>query len=229
MSTALWSSVGKKVIMALTGLGLFVFVVAHLLGNLLLLSGNPDAFNRYSHKLVSLRGILIAAETVLLAAFMFHIIAAIAVAISKKKARPESYYKTAGAGGASRKTLSSSTMIYTGVLLLVFTVIHLITFKYGPGMKEGYVTIVDGVAMRDLYRLVVDVFSNRWYVIGYIGVMIFLGLHLRHGFWSAFQSLGAHHPRYTPILYAAGLVFAIVIAVGYLIIPVWIYFRGLAR
>lgn len=218
----IWSSVGKKFIMALTGLAMIIFLIEHLSGNLLLFNGNPEPFNKYSHFLISFGWLLIVAELILLAFFIFHIVSGISVFIGKKKARPVGYHKTAKAGNPSRKTIASTTMIYTGIILFVFIVIHLKTFKYGPYYK----TTVDGVEMRDLYRLVTEVFSDPLYVIWYVLAMGFLGFHLRHGFWSAFQSLGVYHPRYTPLIYTVGIILAIVLAVGFLGIPIWIFFTG---
>ncbi|MFQ5866198.1 MAG: succinate dehydrogenase cytochrome b subunit, partial [bacterium] len=181
-----------------------------------------DPFNKYSHFLISFGAIIIVAELILIAILLFHVISGVSIALGKIKARPVSYKKTANAGGASKKTISSTTMIYTGILIFVFLVIHLKTFKFGP----YYTTNVDGVEMRDLYKLVMEVFVKPGYVIWYVAVMVLLGFHLRHGFWSAFQSLGAYHPRYMPIIYAVGIILAIVLAVGFLGIPLWIYFTG---
>lgn len=226
---SLWSTVGKKILTGVTGLALFFFVVVHLAGNLLLFSSSPEPFNSYSHELTRLGGSLYFAEGLLLLAFLIHAGAAVAVTLGNRRARPRPYLRWESRGAPSRKTLSSSTMIWSGLVFLVFTVIHLKTFKFGPDLEEGYVTYVDGEPVRDLYRLVVEVFSNEAYVVGYVAAMIFLGFHLHHGFWSAFQSLGAHHPRYSPLLYGAGLVFAILLAAGFLVIPVWIYFQGVGR
>ncbi|MFQ6114069.1 MAG: succinate dehydrogenase cytochrome b subunit [bacterium] len=222
LSKALWSSVGKKLLMAITGLAMIIFLIEHLSGNLLLFDKNPDPFNKYSHFLISFGSILIVAELILVAILLSHVISGVAVFLGKIKARPVSYKKTANAGKPSKKTISSTTMIYTGILLFVFLAIHLKTFKYGT----YYTTTVDGVEMRDLHRLVVEVFQKPGYVIWYVAAMVFLGFHLRHGFWSAFQSLGAYHPRYMPIIYAIGIVVAIVLAAGFLGIPIWIYFTG---
>lgn len=223
----LWSSVGKKALMGLTGLLLVLFIIEHLLGNLMLFSPDPDPFNEYSHILVSLGDILIVVELGFLLFFILHIYSGVTVFIGKIKARPESYQKTTNSGPPSKKNISSTTMIYTGVVLLVFVAIHLKTFKYGPGIAEGYVRDVQGVAMRDLYRLVYEVFQDPKYVIGYVLTMVLLGFHLRHGFWSAFQSLGLYHPRYTPIIYTIGFILAVVLAVGYLAMPIWVYFDPL--
>jgi succinate dehydrogenase / fumarate reductase cytochrome b subunit len=113
-------------------------------------------------------------------------------------------------------------MILTGIVVLIFVGVHLKSFKYGP----HYSTEVDGVVMRDLHRLVVQKFSRVEYVAGYVVAMVFLGFHLRHGFWSAFQSLGVHHPRFTPVIYGTGVVLAILLAAGFIVLPVWIFFCG---
>jgi succinate dehydrogenase / fumarate reductase cytochrome b subunit len=99
-------------------------------------------------------------------------------------------------------------------------------FKYGPNVASGYVQELDGVPMRDLHRLVVETFQRPWVVISYSVVMLLLALHLRHGFWSAFQSLGAMKPGLTPLTYGIGLLLAVVLGLGFLTLPVWIYFHG---
>jgi succinate dehydrogenase / fumarate reductase cytochrome b subunit len=226
VQTIVWSSVAKKLINAITGLGLSIFIVIHLLGNLALLTGQADTFNAYSHFLLNLGTLIYLAEAGIVIFFLFHIFTAVSVWWDKQMARPQAYKETGAAGTPSKKTISSRTMIYTGAILLIFTVLHLITFKYGPGIKEGYVTEIDGVVMRDLYRLTIEVFQRPGYVIWYVVAMGLLGFHLRHGFWSAFQSLGVNHPRWTPIIYGVALLFALVMAIGFLILPVVIYFRG---
>ncbi|MFQ5630615.1 MAG: succinate dehydrogenase cytochrome b subunit, partial [bacterium] len=198
---------------------LILFIVEHLLGNLLLFSNNPNPFNKYSHFLISLGNILVVVELGFLAFFILHIYSGISVFVGKIKARPEGYHKTTNSGPPSKKNISSITMIYTGIVLLVFVAIHLKTFKYG----QYYPTIVGGVEMRDLYKLVYKVFQDPKYVIGYVLTMALLGFHLRHGFWSAFQSLGVYHPRYTPIISIIGIIVAVVLAVGYLVMPIWVY------
>jgi len=216
------SSVTKKIITGVTGLGLFIFVIFHLLGNLLIFKEDPGAFNEYSHTLVSLGWILIGLELGLLVFFLFHIFYGLSVRWTGKQARSVGYYKLESGGKPSRKNLASTTMAITGVIILVFTVLHLRTFKFGP----HYTTVVNGVEMRDLHRLVLEVFQNPGYVIWYVIAMVVLGFHLSYGFWSAFQSLGVYHPRLTPVLYAMGYILAIAIAAGYIAIPAWIYFTG---
>ena len=226
--SAVMSSVGRKILMSLTGLVMFGFVIGHMVGNLQLLTGGGDVFNRYAHFLIGLGGLLILAELVLLMSLLVHIWTAVNIVRGKRAARPVSYGKSGSAGAPSRKTFASSTMIYTGVLIQVFLVIHIKSFKYGPAEAEGYVTTVDGVEMRDLHRLVIETFQQPEWVIGYAIAMIALGIHLSHAFWSAFQSLGLYHHRYTPIVYNVGRLLAFVIALGFFVIPIWIYYFGAA-
>jgi succinate dehydrogenase / fumarate reductase cytochrome b subunit len=229
LRTYLWSSVGKKIITAISGLGLYFYIILHLAGNLTLFTRNPDIFNSYAHFLTGLGWLVVAIEIGLLLFFLFHIIGGVIVYIGKLRARPESYIKYESAGPPSKRTVSSTTMVWTGLVIGIFTTWHVITFKYGPGIGEGYVATIDGVVVRDLYRLVVEVFGNRWYVIWYVATMIFLGFHLRHAFWSSFQSLGANNRVLTPLFYGAGVVMAILLALGFLFLPVFIYFTGGAR
>ncbi|MFQ5770322.1 MAG: succinate dehydrogenase, partial [bacterium] len=109
LTKALWSSVGKKILMAVTGLAMIIFLIEHLSGNLLLFNKNPDPFNKYSHFLISFGAIIIVAELILIAILLFHVISGISIALGKFNARPVSYQKTANAGGASKKTISSTT------------------------------------------------------------------------------------------------------------------------
>ena len=222
----LWSSVCKKTLNAVSGLALCGFIVVHLVGNITLLTGKAEAFNSYAHFLLSTGALIYVAEGGLLLFFLLHILTGTMVWWDKQMARPQSYEKSSAAGDPSKKTIASSTMIYTGVTILTFSVLHLLTFKYGPGMGEGYTVQIGGETIRDLYRLSIDVFQRPGYTIWYIIAMIILGTHLRHGFWSAFQSLGLNHPRYTPIIYGIALIFGVFMAFGFLVIPAIIFFRG---
>lgn len=216
------SSIGKKIIMALTGLAMVGFLIEHLTGNLLLFTENPEPYNKYAHTILSFGWLIIVAEVILIGVLVSHMFSAISITLGKKKARPVKYVKTGKAGGPSKKTFASSSMIWTGILTFIFIVIHLKTFKFGP----DYSTTVDGERMRDLHTLVWGVFQNPIYVFWYVGTLAFLGFHLRHGFWSAFQSLGVNHPKFTPIIYTAALILALAIAVGFIGIPLWIFFRS---
>jgi len=219
-SRTMVSSLGKKIFMGLTGLALSGFIVVHLMGNLALLNPDKDPFNKYAHFLLSLGTLLYVAEFILAAIFLIHFIYAIYITIGNWLARPQGYVMVKNAKHASKKTLASISMIWTGLLIIVFTVLHLLHFKYGEVIMY---TTADGVFIRDLYTLVYRFFSNIWNVIFYVLVMISLGVHVSHGLWSAFQSLGIDGLRFTRFVYGFGYVFAVFMGVGFLFLPVWIY------
>lgn len=212
------SSVGKKQIMGVTGLLLCGFLLSHLAGNMLLFVG-PEAFNKYSHALVS-NPLIYLAEAILVLLFLSHIAMAIRLTIENKKARPEPYYMRKISGRGSN--LASSTMPYTGMIALIFLVIHICGIKYGP----VYNTEIAGVAVRDIYRTTVEYFRDPLHVLGYLVAMLALGVHTAHGFWSAFQSLGFSHPKYTPKLKIASKLYGLLIFVGFSSLPVYCYFLG---
>ncbi len=209
------SSIVKKQAMAITGLLLCGFLVTHLAGNFLIIY-SADAFNQYAYALTS-NPLIYVAEAGLAALFLGHIGMAIKLTLENHKARPQKYYMKKPTGRGS--TFASSTMPYTGMITLIFLVIHLINFKFGP----LYMTTVDGVEMRDLYRTVVEYFASPLNVLWYIIAMVALGIHLSHGVWSAFQSLGFNHPSYTPTLRMASKAFAVLIVVGYSSLPIYCY------
>ena len=219
----LLSSLTRKYLMALTGLGLVIFVILHLLGNVLLYFPHGEAFNAYALKLESLGALLLIAEGGLVGTFLVHILLAFGVTWTKSSARPIGYQMSVSKGGDSKNTILSRNMIITGVVLLVFVVLHIWHFKFGPGMAEGYVTEIKGEKARDLHRWVVESFQNGWIVTGYVAVMIVLGSHIRHGFWSAFQSLGLNYPKCSKPIYCFAAVLAVLLALGFLGIPIWIY------
>jgi succinate dehydrogenase / fumarate reductase cytochrome b subunit len=215
-SKALSTSVGSKFLIALTGLALVGFLILHLAGNLLILLG-PDKFNSYSHALIS-NPLVIPAELGLVALLLLHVFKAVQHVVKGRTARPQAYSKQVWAGGPSRKSLGSATMVFSGLILLAFLVVHLATMKYGP-----YYSSV-GTDARDLYRLVVEVFQSPAAVVFYVVAMVVTGLHLRHGISSAFQSLGLMTPGWTPTILTGGLWLAVILAAGFALLPVWVYF-----
>jgi succinate dehydrogenase / fumarate reductase cytochrome b subunit len=214
------SPIGKKLITGVTGLGLVTFVLVHMVGNLLLFAGH-DAYNAYAHHLESLGPLLWTVETVLAAVFVIHAIAGIHISIGRFRARPEGYATYASKGDPSLQSLSSRTMIVTGGVMAAFLVIHLLNFKFGT----RYGTQVDGQSVRDLARLVLEKFQQPAYAFGYSGVMVLLGLHLRHGIWSALQSLGMMAKPVKLGIYGASLALGVAIAAGFIIMPLAVYFH----
>jgi succinate dehydrogenase / fumarate reductase cytochrome b subunit len=211
------SSVGTKLLIGITGLLLFVYMLLHLAGNALILAG-AEVFNEYSHKLVS-NPLIIPIELGLLAVFVLHIYKTVRMVLVNRAARPAGYAKKASAGHTSRKSFASSTMIASGLFLLFFVIVHVKQFKFG----SYYQTIADA-STRDLYRTEIEVFRNPVWVLFYVIGTVVVGLHLRHGIASGFQSIGADHPLYTRRLTAIGIVLAIVIGGGLGLIPIWVYF-----
>lgn len=212
------TSIGQKQIMAITGLLLCGFLVAHLVGNLSLLLG-PAAFNKYSHALIS-NPLIYLAEIGLAGLFLAHIAMAFKVMYENKKARPVAYhsYNKSGRGG----TFASATMAYSGVIALVFLVFHILGLKFGT----QYTTLIDGVEMRDLYKTTIEYFQDPLHISGYIFSMLALGVHTSHGFWSAFQTLGVSHPKYMPKIQLASTLFGIIIAIGFSALPIFCYYQG---
>lgn len=225
-TTALRSSVGKKAVMAVTGIALMLFLVVHLGGNLTLFACDGGRlFNAYAHHLESLGPLLVVAEAGLLAIFLFHVVSAFTVYVEKVRARPDGYAVVDTKGGPSRKTLASRSMIVTGVLLLLFIPLHVWMFKFNQG--RGFTVMdVHGKDVKDLYLVVLYAFKEPAKAWSYAVVMFLLGFHLRHGFWSSLQSLGAMSPRLSPAIYSLGLVFALLMAGGFLVLPLYLLYFG---
>lgn len=217
---ALGTTVGSKFLIALTGLSLTGFLILHLAGNLLILAG-PDKFNAYSHALVS-NPLVIPAELGLIALLLVHVVKAVQHFVRGRVARPRSYTKQVWAGGPSRKSFGSATMVFSGIILLLFLVIHIATMKFGAYYATTGTDTEPSV--RDLYRLVVEVFQSPAAVVFYVVAMIVVGLHLRHGISSAFQSLGWMTQTWTPAILSSGLWLAVILAAGFALIPIWVYF-----
>ena len=226
INKALQSQIGRKLLTGITGVALMLFIIVHLAGNLSLF-GAEGAFNANTHKLESMGLLLYIAEIGLIILFALHAYIGISIYWRKRKARPEGYKTYKSIGGPSKQTLSSKTMAWSGIVLLVFVVLHVIHFKFGPGLEEGYTaTLESGETVRDLKALVIEEFQKPLITFLYVAVMLFLGFHLRHGFWSAFTSLTMRHTNFSNVMYTIGVLFAIVMAVGFIFIPLYIYFTG---
>ena len=216
----MWSSVGRKLLTGITGIVLVVFLIGHLVGNLTIFAGR-DVFNSYAHFLATaMHGAFIyLAEAGLLFFFVTHIVSAVRVQMSRRKARSKGYAVTGSAGGVSRKTLSSLNMIWSGLVVLAFVVMHICHFKYGP-MNEY---LLHGDKVKDVYFLVITEFKQLPQVAVYVAAMWVLGTHLKHGVWSMFQSLGASRPNTVKGLQCAGTAFGVLLALGFLVLPILVY------
>ena len=217
------STLGRKYIMGATGLALGLFIIVHLLGNLTLYASNGDPINIYAAKLEGLGLGLVVLELGLLATIIIHVITAIQVTLDSKKARLIAYENAKTKGGPTKNTLGSRNMIITGLVLFLFICIHVWQFRFGPEIEDGYTATVNGVMVHDLYRVVVETFVQIKWVVFYSSVMLFLGFHLRHGYWSAFQSLGIMNPRWSKPIYTIGFILALLLTLGFFFIPIYIY------
>jgi len=217
------STLGRKYLMGATGLALGLFIIVHLLGNLTLYATNGDPINTYAAKLEGLGEGLLILEAGLFITIIVHVVTAIQVTLTSKGARAMAYERTQSKGGPTKNTVGSRNMIVTGLVLLVFLVIHIKQFRFGPGIADGYTTTVSGVMVQDFYRVIVETFTQIKWVAFYCGIMLFLGFHLRHGYWSAFQSLGLMNPRWSKPIYTTGFILALLLSVGFFFIPIYIY------
>jgi succinate dehydrogenase / fumarate reductase cytochrome b subunit len=206
------STVGKKTVMAVTGLIGVGFVIGHMLGNLQFYLG-PDVLNEYAAALRRNPGLLLVARAALLAAVIAHVVAAAQLTVQNSQARPEGYRTWT----PRKSTYASRTMKYSGPILALFIVYHLLHLTFGavhPNFKHGPGNVPD------TYHNVVAGFSSIPVSLSYIVAMAFLGFHMSHGIWSMFQSIGWNHPRYTPLVRKLSTIVAILIVLGNISIPI---------
>jgi len=221
-SALLGSSLAKKYWMALTGLFLSIFLIAHLAGNLQLLDMSPDGqlkFNEYA-KFMTTFPLVKIVSYVLYASILFHAFDGILLAIQNRKARPVRYVHEKS---SANRTWYSGQMALLGTLIMVFIVLHMKAFWYEMHWGE---LGMDSNGNKDLYTLVAVTFTQLWYVVVYVISMAVLAFHLLHGFSSAFQSLGANHPRYTPVIKSVGVFFAVIVPIFFALIPVWMFINA---
>jgi len=201
--------------MAVSGLVLFLFVIGHLIGNLQIYEG-PEKLNNYAKFLRSIPAALWTVRITLLVMVLLHIWSSVQLALLKFDARPAGYVKKK----ATKSSYASRTMYWSGPIILAFVIYHLLDFTFGtvnPHFQEG-----------DVYANVIASFQLVPVSAFYIVAMLLLCMHLYHGLWSMFQSLGFSHPRYTPVLKRSAAVMAILIAAGNISIPVSVL-AGLVR
>jgi succinate dehydrogenase / fumarate reductase, cytochrome b subunit len=206
------STVGKKVVMALTGAIGVAYVVAHMLGNLLVFEG-PEKINDYAALLKSNVGLLWTARTILIVAVLLHILAAYQLARTSQKSRPVGYKRWRAVGS----DFASRTMRWTGLLLALFIVYHLLHLTTG--------TVHPDFVVGDVYHNVISGF-RVWYVsVVYIVAMLMLALHLYHGVWSMCESLGVNYPKYNRLIRGVATILTVIVVVGFIAIPVAVLLR----
>ncbi len=202
----LGSSVGKKILMAVSGLCLMGFLAVHLLGNIMAFAG-AAAFNEYAAKLHSLQPYLSVFNIGLAILGLVHILVGLILFIENSKARPTGYHVYKNPGG---RTIGSNTMPYTGLLILIFVIFHL--FKF---------TFVDK-SVTPIYQQMAATFANPWWVFFYVVAVAIVAVHISHGFWSMFQTFGVNHPRYLPLIMKLGVVVTLVFGIGFGILPIYL-------
>lgn len=217
LSDRLNSSIGKKFIMAITGLSLILFLVIHLLNNLLLFLG-PEIFNENVARLEAIKPFVRVIELILALIFIFHIYNAIKLYFENKKANPQKYAINIS---SKNSTFYSRFMTVSGSFILIFLIIHLSTFwrsfNFGDHPLDG---------SHPFYGIIQDAFMNPIIALFYIIAMVMLGLHLNHAFQSAFQTMGWQHKKFTPIIEKIGTTIALIMTIGFASIPVFFYLGG---
>lgn len=218
----LTSSIGRKLVMSLTGLFLIVFLLVHLLGNLQLLSNDGgESFNVYA-KFMTTNPLIKTTSFLLYAGFVLHIIQGFLL-VAKNRAARGSRYKVKNTRAVNTSAAASSNMGPLGIIILIFLIVHLVQFKMKMVMGSVADVTYGGVTMHDLYTEVAAVYTNIAFVIFYIVAMAAVGFHLWHGFQSAFQTLGLNHKKYSPFIQTVGKIYAVVVPLLFAIIPLLMY------
>lgn len=213
-----FSSITKKIIMALAGLFLILFLLVHLTVNLMLLRDDGGQWFTTAATFMSKNIIVHLFEIALFGGFLIHIIYGIILTLKNWASRPVGYHKS----NKSDTAFFSKYMIWTGLIILIFLIIHFMNFYF---VKEEFVPVPEGALDKyDFYNMAINLFSSPVYSIIYIALMIILGFHLNHSFQSAFQTLGLNHNKYNCFIKVCGTIYAIIIAVGFSIIPVYFLF-----
>lgn len=214
------SSITKKFIMAFAGIFLVLFLLVHLGINLFILPihvNHQEIFGQAVQFMTS-NPVVKVFEVVLFSTFIIHMAYGVILQIQNWMARPRRYKKW----GWSQTSFFSKFMIHTGIIVLIFLVIHFINFYF---VKLGWTAAPSGQAPvrgdHDFYPMAVNLFSNTTYAIIYIVLLILLGFHLSHAFQSAFQTLGLNHSKYTPVIRWIGYLYSIIVPLGFICIPLY--------
>lgn len=221
VSKTLNSTLGKKLLMALTGLFLILFLIGHVSGNTLLFKNDGgEAFNIYA-KFMTTNPAVKLLSYITYISVLAHVVYSVILTRSNKTARPIGY---AVSKSETNSAWSSRNMGVLGTIVLIFIVIHLQGFWYK--MHWGNLPMVEynGEQYKDLFSIVQFAFQQEWLVALYVLSMVLLGFHLSHGFSSAFQTLGLNHVKYSPAIKKIGLAFSIIVPALFASMPLYIYF-----
>lgn len=212
------SSIGKKQVVATTGLLLIIFLIGHLAGNLFIYAG-PETFNNYAKKLAGLRPFLYLIEIPLAAVFLIHIYITLLLVLENFRARDKRYAVSRAVG---QRSLATRLMPYTGTIVFLFVIWHLLDFTFSD--HHGPRAIMPDGRDLGLYGVVYNSFTSPWHSFGYIVAMMAIGFHLAHGIQSFFQTFGVNHPVYTVMIQNTSNALGILMAVAYSSIPVYVLF-----
>jgi succinate dehydrogenase / fumarate reductase, cytochrome b subunit len=212
------SSLSHKYVIALAGMFLMLFLIFHLMTNMLMLLGDGgEAFDE-AVEFLNANPLIKIMEYVLFAGFIIHILMGTVIWFSNQRARPVGYHVAL----KSETSLFSKFMFHTGVIIFIFLIIHLANFFF---IKLGLVPVPDYARhAHDFYAVAIVLFKDPWYSAIYLVSFVFLGFHLKHAFQSAFQSLGLNHNRYTPVIKVIGTIYSIAISLGFASIPIYFLF-----
>lgn len=209
------TSIGKKAIMAVTGVVLYGFVIAHMLGNLQIFLG-PEAYNGYAEGLKAVPALLWGARGVLLLSLVAHMWASFSLAGRNAKARPQAY----AAKTDLITNFAAKTMMLGGPIIFLFIIFHLLHFTVGAITPGGY-----DHSVADVYGNFIASFTNAWVVVVYVVAQTLVAMHLYHGVWSVFQTLGLNHPRYNAGRRAFATAVATLVGAANIAMPLAVYFR----
>ncbi|GAB3235570.1 succinate dehydrogenase cytochrome b subunit [Algoriphagus aestuariicola] len=223
VTKTLKSTLGRKLIMALTGLFLILFLTGHVSGNMLLFKNDGgEAFNIYAKFMTTNPAVKVLSYLTYISVIA-HVIYSIILSRQNKSARPIGY---AESKASTNSRWASRNMGILGTIILIFLVVHMQSFWAQMHWGDLPVVTYDGEEYKDLYSIVNFAFQNIFMVIGYVVAMAFLAFHLSHGFASAFQTLGWNHKKYSPAIKAIGQFYCIVVPVLFAAMPLYIYFTS---
>ena len=213
----LTSSIGRKILMAISGLSLVLFAMIHLIGNTTIFGWIPGGINAYAHHLHAFHPLVWAFRAVMLVFVGVHILYGIQLTIENRGGRPQQY----AVKSTQKATFASENMIWTGALMGIFILYHLLHFtaKVVPGME--LVSNAEGTV--DVFAMIVSGFKNVFVSLIYAGAMVTLFLHLSHGIQSMFQTFGLSNDKVLPVLVKAGTLVALVLFIGYVSVPLMIF------
>ena len=224
-SKFLTSSIGQKTVMALTGIFLILFLVVHLIGNLQLLKDDGgEAFNLYAYFMTH-NPLIKTVSYLLYASILLHAVQGIMLWRNNQSARGAQGYAV---NHVRPKERASRNMAWVGIIIFVFILLHLYQFWFQMHWGNLVYVEYEGTIhpVKDLYTLVAESYQNSGFVLFYVISMAVVGYHLWHGFWSAFQTLGLNHRKYTPVIRGLGMAYAVIIPALFALIPVWMYVMG---